>query len=95
MRQRVINFLARNTPSCKEVVRLISDSMEQPLSLRRRLSIRLHFLICKWCFRYQKQLRFIRNILSRNPEKVGETAPDALSQETKERIKKALRPPAK
>jgi hypothetical protein len=95
MSSRLTDFLAHNTPSCKEVFRLISDSMEQPLSLRKRISLRLHFLICKWCSRYLKQLHFIRNILRRNPEKVGETAPGALSQETKERIKKALRPPAK
>ncbi len=89
----IINFLARNTPSCKEVIQLISNSMEQPLSLQKRISLQFHFLICKWCSRYQKQLRFIRNILGRNPEKVGENAPGALSQETKERIKQALRPP--
>lgn len=89
----IINFLIRNTPSCKEVVQLVSDSMEKPLSLRRRISIQFHFLICKWCFRYKKQLHFIRNILGGNPEKVGETAPGALSQETKERIKQVLRSP--
>jgi hypothetical protein len=92
MRQSLINFLARNTPSCKEAVQWVSYSMEQPLSLRKRISLQLHFLICKWCSRYQKQLRFIRNILGRHPEKVGENAPGALSQETKERIKQALRP---
>jgi hypothetical protein len=93
MRQWLINFLARNTPSCKEVVQLVSNSMEQPLSLRKWTSLQFHFLICKWCFRYQKQLRFIRNILGRYPERVGENAPGALSEETKERIKKALRLP--
>lgn len=92
MRRWFINFLARNTPSCKEVVQLVSNSMEQPLSLRERISLQFHFLICKWCFRYQKQIRFIRNILGRNPEKVGETAPVTLSRETKERIKQTLRP---
>jgi hypothetical protein len=86
------NWLARNTPSCKEIVRMISDSMERPPSLRRRISIELHFLICKWCSRYQKQLRLIRNILGGNPEKVGENAPDALSSEAKERIRRSLRP---
>ncbi|MDC4223936.1 MAG: hypothetical protein MPW15_06830 [Candidatus Manganitrophus sp.] len=70
---------------------LISESMEHPLSLRRRASIRLHFLICKWCSRYKKQLRFIHNILGGNPEKVGENTPETLSREAQERIKQALR----
>lgn len=92
MPQWLINLLARNTPSCKEVIRLISDSMERPLSFRQRLAVRFHFLICKWCTRYQKQVRFIHNILGGRPEKVGETAPGALSAEAQERIKQALRP---
>ncbi|SRR5579884_456699 len=87
----LINFLARNTPSCKEVVQLLSNSMEEPLPLRQRIAVRFHFLICKWCLRYQKQIHFIRNILGGNPEKVGQNAPGALSAETKERLKQALR----
>lgn len=91
MRRWLINFLARNTPSCKEAVQFISNAMEQPLSMEKRISIRLHLLICKWCTRYKKQLHFIQNILGGNPEKVGENTPDALSREAQERIKEALR----
>jgi hypothetical protein len=86
-----VHLLARNTPSCEEVLRLISDSMEQPLPLRRWISIRIHFLICKWCARYQKQLRLIRSLLRRDPEKAGANAPATLSPEAKERIKQSLR----
>lgn len=95
MTRWLTSFLARHTPSCKEIIQLISNSMERPPSLRQRLSIRFHFLICKWCFRYQKQIRFIHNILGGNPEKVGETAPGALPPEAQERIKQALRPKSK
>lgn len=92
MTRWLTNLLKRRTLSCNEIVQSISNSMERPPSLRQRLSIRLHLLICKWCFRYQKQIRFIHNILGDNPEKVGETAPGALSPEAQERIKQALRP---
>lgn len=70
---------------------MISNSMEQPLPLRLRVMIRFHLLICIWCVRYQKQIRFIRNILVRNRETVGENTPDSLSPEVKDRIKQALR----
>ena len=91
----LINFLARNTPSCKEVIQLISDSMERPLPFHKRMTVRFHFLICKWCARYRRQLRFIRNILGRNPGKVGQNLPNVLSPEAQERIKQALRPRTK
>lgn len=90
MTQWLTRFLARNTPSCKEVTRLISESMEKKPSFRPRVAIRLHFLICKWCARYQKQLLLIRNILRRDPEKFGANAPGALSPEARERMKRAL-----
>jgi hypothetical protein len=91
MPQWLVNLLANNTPACEEVLRLISDSMERPLPLRRRISIRIHFIICKWCARYQKQLRLIRSLLRRDPGKAGENAPATLSPEAKERIKQAVR----
>ena len=83
-------FLARLTPSCKEMTRLLSDSMERRLPLPRRFSMRLHFLICKWCKRYQGQLLFIRGILRRQPEKLEEAGTASLSPQARERIKQAL-----
>jgi len=90
MRQWLIGFLARNTPSCKKVTEIISESMEQKPTFRRRMEVRLHLLICKWCTRYRKQLLFIRNVLRRGPEKVGANAPGGLSPEARERMKRAL-----
>ncbi|MBI3804412.1 MAG: hypothetical protein HY282_11695 [Nitrospirae bacterium] len=89
----LVQFLARITPPCKEVVQQISESMEHPLSLQQNVRMRLHFLICKWCARYMKQLHFIRSILRRDAERAGQNAPAALSPEAKERIKRSLRPP--
>lgn len=90
MTKWLIGFLARNTPSCKEMTELISESMEKKLSFRRQIGVQLHFLICKWCARYRKQLLFIRNILRRDPEKVGTNAPGGLSPEARDRMKRVL-----
>lgn len=85
-----VTFLVRNTPSCKEMTERISESMERRLSFRQRIGVRLHFLICIWCRRYQKQLLFIRNILRGDPEKIGENLPGGLSPEARRRMKEAL-----
>lgn len=35
--------------SCKEATRLASDAFERKLSIRERLSLRMHLLICHMC----------------------------------------------
>lgn len=90
------NWLIRNTPSCQEVVRILSDAMDQPVSLRRKITMRLHFLICTWCARYQQQVGLIRTALrSTNPGVPANDAPDSssarLSDDTRERLKRLTR----
>ena len=90
------NWLIRSTPPCREVVRLLSEAMDRPIPLRRRIAVRLHFLICKWCERYQKQIELIRALLRRDdPSSLEEAPPDAhgprLSEEARERLKRLTR----
>jgi hypothetical protein len=49
----------QHTPHCREILRLASQALEQPLTFRTRLKMSLHFLICVWCERYVKQLKFL------------------------------------
>ena len=94
----VEDWLIRNTPPCREVVRIVSDEMDRPISFQRRIGARLHMLICSWCLRYQKQIGLIRTFL-RTPEPgspTGESADDSgsevrLSDETRERLKRLTR----
>lgn len=92
MRQWVVNFLSRHTPSCKEMVRLISDSMEKQPSIRLRIKMALHYLICKWCRRYKKQLFFIRKMLKLHPGKIEEDVSIVLSPEARKRLNWSLNP---
>lgn len=95
----LVGWLIRMTPTCREVVRLISDDMDRPLPLGTRLKIRVHFLICKWCERYRRQLVFMRNALRRHPDRLAGTEPSAdgpsLSPEARERIRRAIKSPSK
>jgi hypothetical protein len=80
----------QHTPHCTEILRLASQSLEQPLSLRTRLKMRLHFLICVWCERYDKQLKFLHRACS-HASRRDETLPGrGLSAEARQRILQRL-----
>ncbi len=52
--------------SCKQISRLISESMDRRLPLSTRMGIRFHLMMCTLCRRYRKQLLFIRSLLQTN-----------------------------
>jgi len=90
------NWLIRNTPPCRDVVRRLSDEMERPLPFHTRIAVRLHFLICTWCVRYHEQIRLIRTMLrSTEPDSPTRTPADRsgarLSDEARERLKRLTR----
>ena len=87
----LVSFIASHTPKCREVVRLLSQSMEVKLPITTRVKLRFHYLICVWCQRYEKQLLALRKIASSLPEHVDDFRPEALPDSSKERLKQALR----
>ncbi|MDA1139247.1 MAG: zf-HC2 domain-containing protein [Planctomycetota bacterium] len=50
---------------CQEAARLISDSLDRPLSLRERLGLRTHLLMCRMCARCREQMLFLRKAMNR------------------------------
>ena len=56
-------FLLRRLPTCKQMVTLMSESMERPLSVRERTVLRLHLWICAWCAWYLEQMHVLRTAL--------------------------------
>lgn len=77
-------------PTCRDVSRLQSDALDQPLSPPRRIGLRLHLLACKWCRRYGRQIRFLRRAANERSEQLAEAAPRTLSPEARERLKRTL-----
>ena len=45
---------------CKDITKLISDSMERKLSLWQRIDLRLHLILCGLCRRFQANLLALR-----------------------------------
>ncbi len=78
--------------SCKEVTQLVSKSLDRKLPFYRRFLIRMHLYMCKYCFRFDKQLHIMRAI-SRDQTLQDGTLDQsvALPPETCERIKQSIR----
>ena len=77
-------------PDCREASRLQSAALDQKLSFAQRLGLALHLMICKWCRRYGKQVRFLREAAHEHSEELSEAVPQKLSTEARERIKRRL-----
>jgi hypothetical protein len=87
----LISLITKRTPKCREVVRLLSQSMDVKLPIAMRIKLRFHYLMCAWCQRYQKQLLALRKISSALPEHVDDCCSEILPDSSKERLKQALR----
>ena len=82
--------------SCKDVTQLLSESMDTSLPIGKRVGMRLHLLMCKFCARYERQLLLIRETVRQivgAEDRPGEPPRDTLSEESKERIRDSLRNP--
>lgn len=78
-------------PPCRDIAQLISSGLDRKLPLRQRVAVRIHLALCKFCRRYNTQLLLLQEATVRyaNPER--NTAEETLSQDAKERIKRALK----
>ncbi|MBS1272379.1 MAG: hypothetical protein MAGBODY4_01524 [Candidatus Marinimicrobia bacterium] len=56
------------TPSCEVISQQISRSMDESLTLRERLQVKLHLMACKFCYRYRDQLLAIRQKIREQTE---------------------------
>lgn len=76
--------------TCRDASRLQSEALDKKLSFVQRLGLALHLAICKWCRRYGRQVRFLREAAHEHPENLSEAVPQKLSAEARERIKQRL-----
>ena len=91
MKTRFVVWVWKHTPSCAEMSQLTSRALEQPLTLKMRLKMRLHFVICAWCRRYFEQINFLHNTAPKLGLQLGELPGRGLPAEAKERIKNQMR----
>jgi hypothetical protein len=65
--------------------------MDRQLPLRERMMIWMHVLMCHLCFRYKRQLKWMRLVAENEiPYEPSPDDPPKLSSETKKLIKQRL-----
>ncbi|MBN1870636.1 MAG: zf-HC2 domain-containing protein [Candidatus Omnitrophica bacterium] len=80
--------------SCRHASRLLSEQLDHPLPLSKRIMLQIHLLWCTNCVFFGRQIRALKNIIGRHMEPEDELpSPYAvsLSSEVKERIKALMR----
>ena len=91
LKTKFVVWVWNHTPSCAEMSRLTSRALDQPLTLKLRLKMRLHFVICAWCRRYFEQINFLHNSAPKLGLQLGELPGRGLSPDAKSRIKTEVR----
>ena len=78
---------------CREITKLVSDSMDRKLPWRQRLEVWMHLAMCRLCSGFAKQLRLLRLAARKSSERLaeGDLVSDVkLSTEARQRISAAL-----
>lgn len=81
--------------NCRQVTRLVSQSMDAKLRWYHWLGIRLHLLSCVWCRRYTAQIQFLRKASRELAREVEAVPSHKLSDEAKDRIRTCLQEASK
>ncbi len=85
-------WLLRRLPTCKDMVSVMSESLERPLSLRERVLMKLHLWVCSWCAWYLEHLRLMRDALRLRASEAADdkSSSISLSRDARERLKLSL-----
>ena len=92
---KLLNTLTRGmaalSPDCRQASRLQSEALDHKLPILQGVGLRFHLLLCKWCRRYGKQIRFLRDAAHEHPDELAQPASPKLPDTARERIKQKLR----
>ena len=74
------------SPNCKEASRLQSKAVHQSLPLLEKMGLRIHLLVCAWCRRYAKNIRFLKEAVDDPAEREDCGHSHALTAEARGRM---------
>lgn len=75
--------------NCRQIARLVSESMDRKLSPGRRLGVRFHLLMCRHCARYKKQLHLMRRLI-RSRASDAKYSSITMDEQAKERLRQLI-----
>lgn len=55
---------------CKQNTTLLSQAQDREITLRERVAMRMHLMMCRGCRNFEKQLGFIRKAARELPKKL-------------------------
>jgi len=55
--------------NCKEATELMSQRLDRELSMPRKLSLRLHIMMCSGCRNFSRQMDFLRQVSRKFPQR--------------------------
>ena len=77
--------------NCREVTRIVSESLDRKLRLHQRIGLQMHFLMCRLCSESRRQMLLLRKAMRLYAERLERSeSPAPLSADARSRIKKAL-----
>jgi len=91
LKMRWVVWVWNHTPTCAEMSRLASESLERTLPMSTRFKMRLHHVICVWCKRYRVHLQFLHSTAPRFNDRFGDLPGiRGLTHEARQRILKRI-----
>lgn len=79
--------------TCREAARLLSDKLEYPLPLYKRIYLRMHLAMCSGCSLYGRQIKALKNLVSRRidaNQEISLSSTSSLSDDARHRMKSAI-----
>jgi hypothetical protein len=76
--------------SCKKTAQLLSEARDRRLSLRERIHMRYHMLMCRMCKIYARQLSALSRICGAASEHAPDCCPGALPEDRKALIRERM-----
>ncbi len=76
--------------NCNRISELVSESMDSDTGFTRRIGIKFHIIMCRYCARNEKQLHTIRDTIKKSVDESNDVSLQAMSDQKKWQIKKLL-----
>src|SRR6266704_2347873 len=86
---QLVLLICRFTPTCPEVARILSLGMDKELPLPTRFKLRIHYLMCSFCERYARQLKYMRAVAHEFPAKIGEVSEEKIPDDVKKQMRQS------
>ena len=65
IRETLKNVKLILTLTCDQAARYLSESQEKPLKSVERKALFFHLLVCRFCRKYKRQLKFLRSLMTK------------------------------